>query len=711
MGTASSRNVVQAVVNVSAEASNSAIQDVAASARSFQGINVANVAGDVTIRRVTMDGRVEMSVAAYLEATQSSDVQQKVSQQLEQMAKASVSGINVGNSSRTSNETYTAINSVVRTTNLTTQSCNAEALSGQTINAAGIGGALTIEDVQMDAAVSAIVDCRMQAVQGNTSVQDLQQSVKQTAVSETVGLDLMAYVWLIIAGVVAFGVVVGFSMLIAYKQSGALASVLRLVLPVALLAGGAAGIMLLLASLDPVQPPPGVDREDNVLQYPFLDPAVVAQECQPAVFEGRTEFATPVTNAEQLAAWAKAYNARVDAHEARLAAAGAADAPAAAAPQMVAGAEEVGEGPGEDAPTDKRWPLIKVAHIDQRTGAVSCYAGEPPNHLRGWSQWGPTDAPIHPLAEQYGPNVYRPNPKFLDPTAVALLERLREGNALLQFLRCAEARTPIGKFSLTEEGAAACAAEVEAFHKLLKDSGAWERDGWEARQQRRFVPDSRFSLPGIRPQALWAMLTGLPHTQPLAEGQLDGAAPAGLTEDNMGEEARKVQVEQVIEGLDAAVLPLLWQLQAVRDAVGAEQGVSADVLAVWDNGFGRWKRELEKGWAHYDTGAVQDPASWRDVTLAFVSRLDRVTSLSPNPSSANPIFLNVWVWVGVVGGLALLFAISAFSFVGSSQRKGQQRDRFEAAKQEAQVEAIRSGNTDGAGGTVQRLRRMLLGGA
>lgn len=706
MGTATSRNVVQSVANVTAEASNSAIQTVAVSARSSQAINVAGVSGDVTIRKVRMDGSVELSVQAYLDATQSNEVQQKVAQQMEQMAKASVSGINLGNSSRTSNEVSTAINAVVRTTNMTSQACDTEALSNQVINVADVGGAVLIEDVEMGAAVKALADCRLNLVQGNSSVQDLQQTMKQTAVSETVGLDLAAFLWLIVAGVVALGIVTGVSMLIAYKTSRSAASTLvKLLIPLAILGGAAFAIFVLLSRLDPVQPPPGVAPEDNILQYPFLRREVVAEDCAPAVFENRTQFASPVATPQQLSDWVKAYNAKVDAHEARISAAGVA-APALVTP------EEVGEGPEPDAPTDRRWPLIKIASMNQRTGEVSCYAGEPPNHLRGWAQWGPTDAPVSPATAEFGPNVYRENDKFADPTRVALLSRLGEALALLEFLRCAEARAPLTKFALTPDGTAACAAEVEAFHKLLKDSGAWERDGWEAKQTRRFVPDSRFSLQDIQPRALWEMLTGLPPTDaPLAGGTLAAALPDGMDENTMREERFTVEVAGIVPGLDARVLPLLAQLKAVRAAVGAEQGVSEDVLAVWDRGFADWQARMEAGYAAFDAGSPGDPDSWRDVTLAFVSRLDRVRSLSFNPSSPQPVYVDVMIWIGVVGGVGLVLAMGAYAFINRQQAKGSRDEEFEEAKRRAQLRRIEMGNSaDGNAGMMARMMGMLMGG-
>lgn len=707
MGSASSRNVVQSVANVSAESTNSAIQTVAASARSFQAINIAGVAKDVTVRNVRMDGRVEMSVEAYLDATQTNEVQQKIAQQMEQMAKASVSGINLGNSSSTSNSVSTNINAVVRSSNMTSQQCDTEALSSQVINVADVGGSVLAENIDMGSAVRAIVSCRVRAVNGNQSVQDLQQTVKQTAISETVGLDLAALIWVVVGIVAVVGIVVGISMLIAYKAStGPVAYTVKLLVPALILAAAAYGIFLLLSNLDPVQAPPGVAPEDNVLQYPFLRPEVVAEECKPAVFEGRTQFATPVATPQQLADWVKAYNARVAAHEARILAAqkgGDASAGSAVVPP-----DEVGEGPAGDAPLTRRWLPVKIAHINRRTGRVSCYAGEPPDHLRGWSQWGPSEAPVDPAAAQFGPNVYRPNPKFEDPTRVAMLARLGEAMGLLEFLRCAEARTPIEKFRVDASGWQACAAEIAAWQKALKDSGAWERDGWEAKQERRYVPNAFLNEPDVRPQALWTMLTGTAPAGPLAANALN-AVPEGITEANMREDRYAVEVNDIIPGVSQRVLPLVRQIAAVRNAVAAEQGVSPQVIAHWDSRFDEWKRRMEAGYDSMDAGSPGDEASWRNVTLAFVAQLNRVTTLSPNPSSSKPVFVDVMVWIGVIGGVALIFAVGAFSFISRQQRKGRANEEFEEAKKRAQLEQMRAG---GAGGADQnfmaRLRGMLF---
>jgi hypothetical protein len=690
MGAAQSRNVAQSIANVSAKASNSAIQAVTTSARSFQGINVSNVAKDVTIENVRMDGSVELTVEAYLDAQQSNDVQQQIAQEMEQLAKASVSGINLGNSSQSSNEVYTAINSVIETSNISQQTCDTEAISTQVINVADVGGSLAIRNIEMSSAVKAIVNCRMNAIQGNTAVQKLQQSVKQTAISETVGLDLMAFLWVIIAIVVVVGLLALGGMFVVSRVSGVFVNrILPLLVSGAILAGTALAIYFILTNRSPVRPPEGVSAEDNILQYPFLDPAVVAQQCGSVVFADRQGFDT----AQQLAEFVKAYNAKVDEHVARIDRKQLAGLP-------VVGAEMIGDGPAEDAATTSRWPYIKVVYFNQRTKRATAYAGEPPNHLRGWSQWAPSEDPIHPTVAENGNLVYRENPIFFDPTRVGVLRLMQEGMALLEFLRCADFRVAARDFNISEPGWQVCAREIKAFTKTLKEGGtggqsAWDRDKWEEKIERRYVTDEWFTVPNVRAEALWHMITGRPHTTALPANALD-AVPSGLTEANMRESGRQALVPNIQPNMAAMrVTALLSQLQAVRAALDAEAGISDAVKTKWDGAFATWKRKLERGWAFYDRGSATEPSSWRDLTLVFVSRLKPVETLSPNPSSENPISVGVVVICAAIGVLGFVLAGFVYAALSGTAENKRRNDRIKKAEEQAAIEKAK-GDEEGS---------------
>jgi len=699
MGSAESRNVIQSVANVSVKASNSAIQNVVSSGRSFQGVNVSNVAEDVVIRGVRMDGTVRMSVAALLDVMQTNDVQQTIAQEMEQMAKASVSGINLGNSSKTSNTVNTVINASVDVSNIAAQTCNTSAVSTQVINVADIGGSVTVEDVDMRSAIDVLVDCRMKAIQGNSAIQDMQQSVKQTAISETVGFDPAALLWAIVAVIaVAGAVVVGF-MYTTSKISGPITSrLLPFLLAVGILLGAGFLIMMLLSSIDQVQPPAGVSREDNILQYPFLDPAVLADECKPAVFTERQGLDT----LEKLSDWVKVYNQRAEKHNAKVLAAVNKDSARFDAIAFASG-EDIGDGPLEDASTELRWPIIKFAHLNQRTGRASAYAGEKANQLRLWSQWGPTNEPIAEAAKEFGPNVYRPNPRFTNTTTYNAIQLLREGQALLEFLRCLSAGVGLRQFSMTQDGMTVCAAEIQKVRDLAEK--ATNPDG-KADLERlidraRFDIDTLFTLPNIRAQALWHMLSSRPHTERLAANALDTLVPTNLTSANMTEDARKVAVPNIIDGLaePRRVVPLVYQLTAVyRDLLARPNkseavpfGVDKDALAVWNAKFGEWKRKFEAGWDTINTGNIGDPASWKDVTLAFVSRLDPVTSIAFNATSEEPTFVSVWVWVGVIAVAAVLLALGGYAAVSAKGAKKRREDKLAKAKEEGEVAKAKAG--------------------
>jgi hypothetical protein len=201
-GTASSRNFAESVINQSVSQVNTAAQNSSATAFSFQNISKTGGVGDMTVRRTKMRAKVEVNLTAMFDAQQSNAAQQDASQSLEQMAKASVSGVNLGNASSVINEVRTAVNSVISGRNEMLQNCRAEALAVQNISMTNVDGNLLVEDVEMETAVSSTLNCIGKAVQENSAVQKAQQAISQSATAETIGLDLSAFflIFVLIAG-------------------------------------------------------------------------------------------------------------------------------------------------------------------------------------------------------------------------------------------------------------------------------------------------------------------------------------------------------------------------------------------------------------------------------------------------------------------------------------------------------------------------------
>lgn len=316
-GTASSRNFAESVVNQSVSQVNTAAQTSTATAFSFQNISKVGGVGDLVVRRTKMKAKVEVNMVAMFDAQQSNSASQDAAQSLEQMAKASVSGINLGNASSVINEVRTAINSVISGRNEMLQTCRTEAGATQNISAVGTDGNVIVEDVEMDAAVSNTVSCIGKAVQENSAIQKAQQTISQTATAETVGLDLSAFfmIFVIIAAGALLVCVVGV-MFVGAISKGAANTATKIIsgltnwkvlVVICLVVVGIFVYVFFASSLVKAEPrimeadgtvkpmPLGTDKEDPFI-YPFLKPQVLTGEQDPEdasmnyAFETRLEL-------------------------------------------------------------------------------------------------------------------------------------------------------------------------------------------------------------------------------------------------------------------------------------------------------------------------------------------------------------------------------------------------------------------------------------
>lgn len=301
-GTASSRNFAESVINQSVSQVNTAAQNSTASAFSFQNISKVGGVGDLIVRRTKMKAKVEVNMVAMFDAQQSNSASQDAAQSLEQMSKASVSGINLGNASSVINEVRTAINSVISGRNEMLQTCRTEAGAVQNISAVGTDGDVIVEDVEMDAAVSNTVSCIGKAVQENSAIQKAQQSISQSATAETVGLDLSAFfmIFVIIAAGALLVCVVGV-MFVGAISKGAASAATKVVsgltnwktlLAVVLVVVGIFVYVLFLSDYTKAEPrimaadgtvkpmPLGGGDEDPFI-FPFLKPHVLRGQDDP----------------------------------------------------------------------------------------------------------------------------------------------------------------------------------------------------------------------------------------------------------------------------------------------------------------------------------------------------------------------------------------------------------------------------------------------
>lgn len=212
-GGSTSENVVNTIVNTSVDVTNRAVMELSARGKASNSLVISDTAGDVTIEGLSQDAAVTVTVDGYLQATNSTAVQQEVAQKLSQMAESVTSGISLGGKADAKNITNTTINSSAKILNETKVLCSSEADAENTITVARTGGSVSIRNVSQKAAVNSILRCQSSNINNAMVSQKTDQSIEQTATAIVKGLDLGA---LLIPLLVIGGLVLLFPLFMAF---------------------------------------------------------------------------------------------------------------------------------------------------------------------------------------------------------------------------------------------------------------------------------------------------------------------------------------------------------------------------------------------------------------------------------------------------------------------------------------------------------------
>jgi len=210
LGGSTSENITNTVVNTSVEVTNRAVMELSSRGRASNSLVISDTGGDVVIEGLAQDAAVTVSVEGYLQATNSTAVQQEVAQKLSQMAEAVTSGISLGGKAEAKNIVNTTINSSANILNETKVLCRSDADAENTITVARTGGNVSIRNVTQNAAVNSILKCQSSNISNTVTSQKADQSIEQTATAIVKGLDLGAMLLplIIIGGLVILAPVV-----------------------------------------------------------------------------------------------------------------------------------------------------------------------------------------------------------------------------------------------------------------------------------------------------------------------------------------------------------------------------------------------------------------------------------------------------------------------------------------------------------------------
>lgn len=335
MGLSSSRsyNFTQAIVNATVKQANIASQNVTAEAQSlqvFEQVGVKN--GEINIIDSDIRGEANVRLDAVFKAVQSNDATQDISLFLEQLARATVSGISFAQSSEAINETRTSVNQYIEQRNAAYQTCEAKATASQFFSQKqSENSKLNIIRSKISTAANVVANCEFEAEQQNKAFQKLEQTIKQSATAETIGVNLFDFLFilLIIVGVVLLGlpivmailrVIIGkFAKGTAYGLRKVLAGMTHPAVLLLIFAGTIGTLVYVLLFSDYTKPipyeldaqgKPVALKDDVPLVYPFLKLEAIQGKDDPEMPEagrGRARFVESTLN-EVGAGYSPSYN-------------------------------------------------------------------------------------------------------------------------------------------------------------------------------------------------------------------------------------------------------------------------------------------------------------------------------------------------------------------------------------------------------------------
>lgn len=304
-------NLAQTVANQSINQSNLAAQSVSAVGTSLQVIEQVGVrGGTIDIEGSEITGGVTVNVEALFKAEQSNTATQDMTMFMEQLSKATVSGIALSQASEAINETRNAFNSFVSQRNDALQACEATGSATQLIRQVdGPGSTIRIKNTKISTAVNVVARCQMDVVQKNEAMQKLEVTLKQSATAESAGLDLSGFLiilLIIIGGVVGVLLVAAtfFKKTIGGIASGVGTTILKIqefmTKPIVLflIFGSVIAVVIYLVIMTPknteqipMQQLPSGEFEPlaptTPLVYPFLKLEALEKKTDPEVRPGR----------------------------------------------------------------------------------------------------------------------------------------------------------------------------------------------------------------------------------------------------------------------------------------------------------------------------------------------------------------------------------------------------------------------------------------
>lgn len=217
MGSSSSRNVSTLKQKIESRTTNINTTSFKNTHSQSMAIVASSETGpaEITIKDTQIEQSLEAQLTGTVKAVMANSIQTDLSQVATQMAKAATSGFNPGNFSSANNEVHSTQDVFHDMLNKMETTCEQEAKQDMLVSASSRSGAasVTLERATIKQVGTSMANCVGDVMMSNISRASLSQTVKQTAIAETVGLNLPNCAMIALVGCGACGLV---SMIGAY---------------------------------------------------------------------------------------------------------------------------------------------------------------------------------------------------------------------------------------------------------------------------------------------------------------------------------------------------------------------------------------------------------------------------------------------------------------------------------------------------------------
>lgn len=197
LGSATASNTTRMVTHAYASLMNETTQEALQNNSNNINIYIHGVKGSVVIEGNHFNQAVKTSLASYAKIVSCNKSVQKLQQKLLQSAKSVVTGVTLGDSTKTVNDATAVINVGASLTNEVSNTCKSEASNTTNIMISKVGKNVRIDDNSFKQQAAMVTSCTMNALNSNSSFQKAAQAITQKAVSKTEGLSMWGLIVLI----------------------------------------------------------------------------------------------------------------------------------------------------------------------------------------------------------------------------------------------------------------------------------------------------------------------------------------------------------------------------------------------------------------------------------------------------------------------------------------------------------------------------------